>query len=183
MKKLLANLTDGIDDPIPSGFTSWIKKGLFQVIIIYEDSSYKVFNEQFPETYFFSIKGKSYLLVPKAVIKGKRPLILYYYNNPYPLVLEFEHSQISADDLRTGDQLDKLKEEQKTMLANVPIDAKMLNLAFTTQVMKGLYEKRGLTVKAIIIILVVIAVIILVFLQVFGVVDVWGFITGAKFQK
>jgi len=179
-KKFISEQLESIDSPIKKTgfFSNWFKKDKIKIILIYEDNSYKEFYKNFPKSYFFDIKNKSYLLVPKCIIKGKNPTIIFYYNNPLPLFLNYEMSKLSSYDLRSEQQKNLLREEQKTLLKNVYLDSDAINTALHTRFLKGLFDYGGFTYKSILIILVVVVIIIIVFLQIFGVVDVVGAISG-----
>lgn len=171
-----------LDIPVNSQ-ASWMKAKKIRVIIINEDGSFKENFCKYPLSYAFEIKNRAYMLVPKAIIKGKFPTIVYFFNNPFPVYFVFEYSKLTALDLRSEIQKAGLSENQKVIFQNVFIDSETLNLAFNTRVMKGLYSESRITAKHIIIIMVVVVVIILVFLQIFGVVDVWGAISGTAGNK
>ena len=177
--KFISEQLKDLDNPVlvNSGFS--FRKRL-RLIIINEDLSYSEKLVNYPRSYVFDVYKRSYLIVPKAIIKGKIPTLVYYYNNPYPIQFDFEYSKLTSLDLRTDKEKLQLSDHQKTLMANIPIDGEILHLGFNARVMRNLYAVGGVTGKQIIIILVAVSVIILVFLQVFGVVDVWGMITGAN---
>jgi len=183
VKKFISEQLENVDTPLGlSRFKifSWLfKQGKVRVYIINEDNSYKEYFKKFPKSYCFVIKKRAYLFLSRCLLKGKYPTITYYYNNPYPIEFKYEISQLTALDLRTSEQQNKLSDEQKSIYVNTPMDSETLNLAFTSKVMGAIYGQSGFTTKHLIIILVVVAVIVLVFLQVFGVVDVMGMISGA----
>jgi len=166
-----------LDTPIQTN-TSWLKAKKIRLIIMNEDGSFKENFCGYPKSYCFDIKGLSYILVPKAIIKGKFPTLFYYFNNPFPIMFEFKYSKFTALQLRSEEQKALLQDNQKVLLENIYLDSETLNLAFNNKVMKGLYAQTGITAKHIVIILVVVAIVVLVFLQVFGVVDVFGMISG-----
>lgn len=180
-KKFIEDQLEGLEVPIKKSgfFSNYFKKGKLKVIIIYEDMSYKTYFKNFPKSYFLDIKKKSYLVVAKTIIKGKYPTVLYFYNNPLPLFLEYEISSLSSLDLKTDEQKKELRENEEVILKNVFLDSEAVNIAFHTKFLKGLYDSAGFTYKSLIIILIVVAVIVLFFLQIFGVVDVIGAISGA----
>lgn len=185
VKRLLKGALEGLDEPFSTTddykwYKFWkIKKNKLRVILVNEDGTFQEFFKKKPDSYTVDIKKKSYVVVPKAIIQGVFPTMIYFYNNPFPVWLEFQKSNIAALDLRSPDQLAKLKEEDKVTLANIGLDAESINLAFNTRVMRGLYSGGGITPKAIIIILVVIAVLLIIFLHIFGVIDVYAFL-GVK---
>lgn len=180
--KFISEQLKELESPI-STQTNWLKSRKIRLIIINEDYSFKEFFCNYPNSYTFELKNKSYVLVPKAIIRGKYPTLIYFYNNPYPIQFIFQYSKLTAYDLRTEDQKSYLSEHQKTILQNTLLDAETINLAFNTRIMRGLYAENKFTAKNLIIILIVVSVIILIFLQVFGVVDVWGLITGGASAK
>ena len=116
----------------------------------------------------------------KTILKGKYPTIIYFYNNPLPIWLTYELSNITSIKLKTDKEKKDLNDKQETILKNVYLDSQAFNIGFHTRFLKGLYDQQGFTYKSLIIILVVVAVIVLIFLQVFGVVDVIGAISGAS---
>lgn len=183
VKKFISSQLESLDTPIPDskGFLEKIfKKKKIQILIINEDLSYITYFRKKPKSYLFEIGKRRYILISKCIIYGKFPTILYYYNNPLPLELNYTISDLTALDLRNQDQLNNISEEEKVSLTHIKIDSETLNLAFNTRVMRGLYSEGSITTKTIVIILITVTVIILIFLQVFGVVDVWGLITGAS---
>lgn len=168
----------GLDETLPEIETGWFKKGKVKVIIIYEDLSYKAYYKKFKNDYVFTIKKKKYMIIPDRLIIGKNPMIIYYFNNPMPIKFMFEYSKITADKLRSKAQLGQLKDYERENLAKITIDAEALNSAINSNLISKMYGTSGLTAKSLIIILVVVAVIVLIFLQVFGVVDVIGMLSG-----
>lgn len=182
VKKFISEQLDNIDTPLITSkfgfFQKIFKGGKIRVFLINEDNSYKEYYKKFPKSYLLTIKKKGYLFLSKCLIKGKFPTICYYFNNPYPLNFVYEISQLTAYDLRTPEQQTALSKETRSILVNTPLDAETLNLAFTTRVMGSIYGTSSFTAKHLIIILVVVAILVLVFLQVFGVVDVMGMISG-----
>ena len=176
---LIKEQMDSLDVPIATDTIGWLKQNKLRIIIINEDYSYKDYYVKYPNSYIIEIKKRSYVLIPECILRGKIPTVLYYYNNPYPLTFKFEYSTVTALSLRNDpEQLKKLSPDKKIMLDNINIDAEALNLAFNTRVMRGLYAQSGITVKGIIIILIVVFIIILIMLQLFGVVDIYGLLTG-----
>lgn len=181
LKSAITKQLDELDHPLPTqGGKGWFKKGKLRVIVINEDYSFREFFCRYPESYTIELKKKTYVVVPKAIIRGKFPTIMYYYNNPFPIGYDFQYSKVTALDLRDDpEQVKKMTEEQKTLLANVDIDAETINLAFNTRVMRGLYSNSFITPKFIIIVAIIFIVVVLLVLQLTGVVDVWGLLTGS----
>lgn len=169
---------DSLDTPI--SIPKWLGKKKFKLVIINEDNSPNEYFLGFPSNGFFQIKNKYYHLVPRAIIRGKYPTLYYYFNNPCPILFQHEASKVTAYDLRSEDQRKLLSEEDKLVLINIVMDAESMNIAFTTRVVQGLYSHPGITGKTIVIILVVVAALILIFLQVFGVIDIFSLFGGAK---
>ncbi len=177
MKRLIQKLS--LDEPVEfAGPKRLFKKNRIRVFLINEDLSYKEYFVKFPQSYVIDIKRRSYLVLPKAIINGKYPTIVYYYNNPSPILFEFQYGKISALDLRDKKQIEKMSDEEKITLSNIALDSESINLAFNTRVMRGLYARPRLTTKALLIIMAALVVVILVFLQVFGVVDIVGAFSG-----
>lgn len=172
MKIDLKKQLEGIDEPLPVP-ESWnfIKKGKICVKIIYEDMSYKDYYVKFKDDYTFQVKKKSYRILPQALIMGKRPTFVYWYNNPCPINLKHKNSSMAVG---------KTKNEEGQEV-DVILDAKALKVAFDSNLINKLYHEPSMfTTKNVVIILIVVAVIVLVILQVTGTVDVMTFLTGAK---
>lgn len=179
MKRILSDAIDGLDVPIIEEDAGFFKRKKVRLIIINEDSSFTEYFRKYPRSYLFKIKKKLYLLVPCAIIRGKFPTLVYYYNNPFPLRFVFEYSKLRALDLKSMDQLKDMKDEEKTLLAQIQIDAETLNLAWDTRVMRAFYENAGLTWKVFLIIAIVAIIIIIVFLQLFGVINIGDLLSSA----
>lgn len=167
-----------LDHPVTTSGWNPFKWGNLRVLIINEDLSFKEYSVKFPESYVIDIKKKYYIVVPKCVIRGSSPTLIYYYNNPFPIEFIFQRSTLTPLDFVPEEKLKVMADSQKTILSNVLMDATGLKLAFDSEIIRGMYEKKGVTFKAVLIIIVVIFIIVLVMLQVFGVVDVMGFLTG-----
>jgi hypothetical protein len=170
----------GLDTPLEFEPKGYFKKNKIRVILINEDLSFREWWLKFPDSYVFSIKKKFYFFIPECVIKGKYPLIVYYFNNPCPIKWVFKKSEVTALMLRSPEQLSKLEEKEKVILANIFMDAETINLAFTTRVMRGLYAKTGLNAKVFIIIAIILFIMTLIILQVTGTVDILGALQGKK---
>lgn len=169
-----------LDHPVQTSGWNPFKWGNLRVLIINEDLSFKEFSVKFPESYIIDIKKRYYVVVPKCVLRGASPTIVYYYNNPFPVEFMFTRSSLTPKDFIPVDRLNKLADEQKSIVSNVFVDAMGLKLAFQSEAMKSMYEKKGVTFKAVLIIVIVSFVLILIMLQLFGVVDVMGFLTGTS---
>ena len=182
VKDFISKQLEDLDHPLaPQTGGGWFKKDRLRILIINEDMSFREYFMKYPDSYSLDIKNKSYILVPKAIIKGKFPTLVYYFNNPFPVLFVFEYSKVTALSLRSDPaQLVGMTKEQETILANINLDAETINLAFNSRVMRGLYSNSVLTPKLILIIFIVVVVIIMVVLQATGLVDFWGAITGAK---
>lgn len=180
MKKALQEAWRDLDEPLelPESASAVRKKGKLKVTIIFEDGSYKEYYKKLGVAYFFTIKKRKYLVLPECIMRGKNPSIIYYFNNPWPLKFEHSISNFKAIDLYEKEIKDILPADIKIFLMNAYIDAEVLQSAFTSNWLKAMYAKPGLTTKAIIIIMVVIVVIVLIVLQVTGAVDVIGFFRG-----
>jgi len=178
IKKFLDSITEGIDEPLPTESVSFLKKNKLRVLMIFEDLSYAEYFVKFPKSYIFDIKDKSYFVVPKCIIRGHYPVLLYFYNNPFPLDIKFSQSKLKSTQLYSKDNLKELDPKDMALIDDTYIDAEAIKLAFNSVILKGLYGGSGITIRNLIIILVIVFIIILVVLQVTGVVDVWGAITG-----
>jgi len=121
-----------------------------------------------------TIKNKKYLIIPKCILRGKFNTFIYYYNNPMPINFKYENSKLSSKILYSDDVYSKLPDNLQMSLADTYLDAKALQVAFTSNLINKMYSENKMSTMNWIIILVVIVVIILVFLQVFGVVDIFG---------
>jgi len=166
------------DEPMPSGMFDIFKRGKIQCRIYYEDKSYTDFYKKFNKTYTITIKGRDYFVIPNCIIRGKKPSICWFFNNPMPINYDYQGSKLSALDLVEKAKKDDMSDKEIQVLANVKVDAEGMNSLFNTRLMQGLYATGGLSVKSMIIILVVLGVVILVILQATGVVDVQGMISG-----
>lgn len=179
-KKFISEQLEGIDQPIKKKgfFSKFFKKGKLRIIIINEDQSYREYFKSFPKNVMITIKDKSYLFLSETIINGKYPTLTYFFNNPLPIHLKYEKTEINSFDLKTDEQKLLISNQKETLLKNVLLDAEAISIGFHTKFLRGLYDQGGFTYKTLIIILIVVAVLVLVFLQVFGVVDVIGAISG-----
>jgi len=176
-------LLDNLDDPIPFK-TGWFgKKGLL-IMIIYEDQSYGFYKRKLKKNYFVTIKTKNYFLYPRCFLKGAKSIIVYYYNNPIPIELKFQHTSLNASSIRTESELKKLADGQRKQLENIKIDAEALQSAFSSNLINKMYsENNFFTLKNILIITFAVLFIILLILQLTGTVDVMGLISGSAQAK
>jgi len=177
-KGLMQDLTSGIDEPLESGIFDIFKRGKIQCRIIYEDGSFKDFYKKFKQAYCLTIKGRTYFVIPKCIMRGRIPSITWFFNNPMPINFAYQQSTVTALELIEPSKLIKCTDEQREVYANIKIDAEGLQSVFTTKLMKGLYDTGGVTAKNVIIILIVVTVIILVILQLTGYIDLQGIISG-----
>lgn len=168
---LKETLTEGIDEPFKSGI-SLFKRGKVRCVLIFEDGSFSEYWKKLTDAYFMTIKKRKYLIVPKCIIRGKYPTIVWYFNNPSPIFFEFERSKVTALDFRTKDEQKLLTTEQKHLLAKVYLDSEGLDSAFDNSIMKGFYSGGGTTVRRILIIILVVAVLILLILHFTGVINI-----------
>ena len=173
MVKISSMLGD-LDQPVIIGKVGWFKGGTLRVLVINEDKSYREHFVRFPKSYVIKIINKSYLFVPKCVIRGKHPTIVYYFNNPFPIDYEFQISTLKAIDLYSEDQKALLDDDVKVYLAKVSVDADIITLGFDNRFMAGMYGQGGLSVKVWLIIMGVVVVLILLFLQLTGKIDIIG---------
>lgn len=181
VSKVLQGISRDLDQPVNLDPSFALFKGSrCRCLIINEDQSATELWVAFADSYVFTVKKRDYFFVSKAVLKMKYPLIVYFYNNPLPLFLEYQKSNLSPVKLMAESDFLALKPEQRTLLANFVLDAQALHLAFNARVFKELYERKGLNFKVLLIIIGVVIVVILLILQLTGVVDVWGALSGAK---
>lgn len=175
MNNIIKDAMSDLETPFDKKAVSkYFRKGKIRITMIFEDGSYTEYFMGLSENYTFTIKGKKYMIIPKCILRGKQPTITYYFNNPFPVYLEYKRSELTALDLQDDKKVAKMKEMDKVTLSNIKLDAQSINSAFTTNLIKGLYTEGGMTTKTVVIILVVVTVVILIFLQVFGIVDVFG---------
>lgn len=159
-KNILKEITRDIDEPVKVGDTGLFKKGKYRVFIIYEDLSYRDFKVKLKESYIFTIKKKSYLVVPECILRGSNPILIYYFNNPYPVGFKYE----------------SVKDYKKVHSAPV-VDASNLRSVLTSNLINKMYGST-MSIKNILIIVIVAFIIVLVILQLTGTVDVVGLLTG-----
>lgn len=182
MKDIYSETTKDLDQPINTGLFEYFKKGKLQCRIIYEDGSYIDYYKKFSKAYIITIKKRQYLVVPNCILKGKRSMITWFFNNPFPINFAYQPSKLKALDFVHTDKLKTMSKESKSILAKVDIDSESMNAMFNTTLIKGLYDKPGMTMKSFIIILIIIFIIILVMLQLTGQIDIMGALTGAAKQ-
>lgn len=169
-----------LDEPVIIGKTGgWFSSGPLRVIIISEDNSGVEHFVKWPTAYVIDILNKSYFLLPKCVLRMKVPTIMFYYNNPFPILFHFMYSDVSALDLYDDPSKDILDKEIRTYLASIIIDSDVVQLGFNNRFMKGMYGGGGLTMKNWLVIGGAVLVFILLMLQLSGKVDVIGNLTGA----
>ncbi len=173
-------ISESLEQPLNVNL-DFMKWGKIRCVIIFEDGSQKDFYKKLTDPYFVEIKNRYYLIIPKAIIRGKPSTITWYWNNPFPLFFEYERSKLTGMDLYEAND-EKLKEVlalseiEKLTLTNVKIDSESLKAVFSNKFFRGLYGSEGLVTKNFIIILIVVVVVVLIILQVTGVVDVAGWL-------
>lgn len=160
--------------------TALFRRGKYKVMIIYPDISFRVFHASIKDGYILTIKGFDYYINPKAIARGKKPLLAYYYGNPLPILFKYEGSPITAYDLRSEEEIGKLKKinpDMVTTLKKIPIDSKGINAALHSRYVYNLYYRGfAMNTKFIIIIMVIVLIFIAVILQATGTVDIMGFL-------
>lgn len=170
------NLFDKNAPKIEGSGLGLYKGGRIRVRIINEDRSYIDYTCRLKNPYFLEIGKRYYMIVERCILRGKIPFICFYFNNPLPIEFIHKTSPLSALDIRTDQEQRALRDEEKTILTNLKIDAEALRAAFTARILKGIYEGTPLfTFKFIFGALVVICIVILVVLQLSGKVDIMGF--------
>ncbi len=176
MKKIIKKvkeLSEDLDKPAEIKFEGFFKRGKYRIIIVYEDNSYKEFFVKIKAPYIMKVKGRDYLINPKCIVKGKNPMLIYYFNNPFPVMLEYRQSKLTALDMADPKFVNKLNQTEKENLAMIKIDTEGIHSAFSSNLIKRLYEEKGfLTVRNIIIIAVVFLIISVIILHATGVIDI-----------
>jgi hypothetical protein len=163
-----------LEQPVPFSAKGFFKDNKVMVIIVNEDTSASIYWCNLPDSYIFHIKKKAYFLVPKAVITGKYPIIIYFYNNPFPLFLEFKKSEFGLRKMLTEEEFGKLLPAEKVIVVNTVLDADSIHLAFNARIFNNLFERPGWNMKVVLIFVVIGIVVLLLILQFTGVVDIFG---------
>jgi len=181
MKGILKEEMQGLDDPIelPEKAAKLWKKGKLKVIIHYEDKSLTEHFIKLKNDYYITIKKRNYMVLESCIIRGKHPEIHYYFNNPWPIDFKHQASPLKASEHWSDDFLQRLGPGYKETLAQVKVDSSTQQAAINSDFLKSMYARQGITTKQLLIIAGVIIFIILVLLQVTGVVDVMGWLTGS----
>lgn len=181
MKAGLLEAWTDLDNPIeiPENISRFRKKGKLKVVLHFEDGSYKEYFVKLSSDYYITIKKKKYILIPKAIERGKQPCAHYYFNNPWAIKFEYVPTTLNANELWSDMLKDQVPKELLATLAKVSIDSGVLHQAIESNWLKSMYAKPGITTKSILLIIGAIIIIILVLLQVTGVVDVLGWFTGS----
>jgi len=171
--KIIESLTEDIDKPLPlKDAWSFLRNGKARIIILYEDNAYKELYRKLKEDYIITIKEKKYMIIPKCIIKGKYPTLIYYYNNPMPINFEGQASKISSKMLYDPKSFSQLDDEMKNTLANTYIDAKALHVAFTSNLINKMYSENKMSAKNWIIIIIVVMIAVLIILHFTGVINI-----------
>ena len=159
---------------------SIFRKNKIRCIIIYEDGRYEESFQSLKDGYSIEINQSRYIVVPKAIMRGKYPTMYWYYNNPMPIWHRYTRSTINSLTLRTEEEIKKLTDEEKLNLANITIDAQSLKAMITSSIIKNFYHTNSISTKQLIIIAVIVLVVILMLLQMTGQVDVLGYVSGSS---
>ena len=150
-----------------------VKFGKFRVIIIYEDMTFKEHKIKLNDPFTINIKEKKYLVVAKCIIKGKNPTLIYYYNNPAPIMFEFTQSKITALSLyNEPEKLRSMTEEEKIILSKIFVDSESLHHLSSNTLIRGLYAETKMSTSKFIIIAIVVLVVVVAILHFTGVIDV-----------
>lgn len=177
----MGEMAEGLERPVVlEESKGWFKRGRIRVIIINEDMSYSEYYRKYPKSYTIEIKEKAYFVVAKCIIRGKYPMLIYFFNNPFPLYLEFRASKLKATDLHSEEQIRGMPEKELVTLSNIYLDAESVYLALNTRFLRGLYEKPGLTLKAWLLIMGAVVLVLLIVLQLTGKVDVMSWFAGGR---
>jgi len=177
------SLSEKTSEALDSGVkfdVNFIKKNKFRIIIVFEDLSSKDYFIKFKDPYTFDLGEKRYFIVSKCIIKGKNPTLVYYYNNPCPVLFEFKRSGITALSLYTDmDKYKDLTDKDKITLSQIFIDAEGVYHMTSNTLIKGLYAENNHKLRNILIIVVVIGIIVLLILHFTGVINL-GELLGFK---
>jgi len=161
-----------------TGLSNLFKKKKIHVVMHYEDGSYKDFWFKLKKDYAFTINNKKYFIVPDCILRGKRPKIEYYYNNPLPISFKYQYSKLNAFNIRDQDAQNKLNDAQQKLLAGVTIDAEAIHHILDTSLLRGLYAENKMTSRGVLIIAAIIILGLFAVLQATGTVDILGWIQG-----
>lgn len=182
MKMKLSTIINPEDLDTPISFESVkkiFKKGKIRGIILYEDNSIDQFWFNLKKNYQVEYKKRVYLVFPKCILHGKVSTVMWYFNNPCPILFQFTKTLINSKSLKDNDkEIKKTFGSQIGATGSVYLDGEALKSVLDSNIVSSMYRRDGLNAKSLIIILVVISIIILVFLQIFGVVDVYSMISG-----
>lgn len=132
-----------------------------RVIIIYPDGSYKEGYKPLNSSYKITVDNKVYQVVPKCIIRGKYPLICYFYNNPAPIYPKYQKPSY----------IPKNKSFNAITKIETRLDGEMLETLINSNVVNKMYKETRMTVKQFLILAGSSLVIILILLHVFGVID------------
>lgn len=181
MKQIFKDMTQDLDKPLEiSDAWSFLKNGKARIIILYEDLAYKEIYKKLKSDYVITIKGKDYMIIPKCIIRGKYPTLVYYYNNPMPVLFEWKPSGISSKSLYEPKNFKMLEDKMQDTLANTFLDAKAVHVAFTSNLINKMYSENSMTTKGWIVILVVVFIIIILVLHFTGVINIMEILGVAK---
>lgn len=156
---------------------SLYKGGRIKVIIINEDRSFLEYMARIKNPYLLDIGKGKYQIIERAILRGKKyPLIVFNYNDIRPYEFIHKTTTFTASDLYTEEQLAKITEEERTLLANLTLDTEAIRSLFNAKILKGIYEGTPLfSLKFVFLGLLVLAAIVLIVLQLSGTVDVLEF--------
>jgi len=173
-------IKDNLETPVEWGETrtGFFKKGKIKIVIHYEDGSYLEYWRKNKEDYTISINKRKYLLLAVAIEQGTNPSIHYYFNNPAPIIFKYQSSKISAINMYEKDDIQTMSKGLKHSLATTFLDSSTLHSALTSNLLTKMFSNQGLTLKGWLILMGGTLIIILVVLQLTGVVDVIGMISG-----
>lgn len=181
MKKYIKSALGDLDEPITweESNVSFLKKNKLRVVLRYEDSSHKDFYVKLGVSYFITIKKRKYVIIPECISNGKNPTIEYYFNNPFPIGFVYEISKVTPEQLWNDPDMSLVPKDIIPILTDVKVDSETLQSAFNSNWLKAMYAKPGLTTRSLLLIGGGILIVVLVVLQLTGVVDVVGWVTGA----
>lgn len=173
-KEIAKDTIKDLDEPLPLDLSGWFQRGGFRIWLIFEDMSYKIYKRKLKKDYVFTIKKKDYFIVPECILQGRHPVLMYYYNNPFPIKFSFRKSRLTSLLMRSEKERQELTDEIKEQMANLYIDASNVHSTLNSNLINKLNAEGFWSVKNIIIIVGVALVVVLIILQLTGTVDIIG---------
>jgi hypothetical protein len=163
-----------LDKPLLIEEKGLVKPSKIRLIIINEDKTGKEFYRKYPKSYYFVVKKKVYFFVSKAVLNLNFPTVIYCYNNPFPVFIDYKITELDGKTVRSQAQFDALDDKEKMLASNFVIDGRTVQAAFDSDWMVGLFEKPSFNAKVLLIILAAVVLAVLIVLQLMCKIDVLG---------